>query len=72
MVSTGEIQQFLHGMDYPARKNDLVKKAQSNNAPGDVIDMLSKLPDQVSTPRWTSTKPSEKCRNSPKIQVDCK
>lgn len=46
MVSTGEIQQFLHGMDYPARKNDLVKKAQSNNAPGDVIDMLSKLPDQ--------------------------
>ncbi|MFA5652991.1 MAG: DUF2795 domain-containing protein [Desulfomonilia bacterium] len=33
-------------MDYPARRNDLVKKAQSNNAPGDVIDMLSKLPDQ--------------------------
>ncbi len=46
MVSTGEIQQFLHGMGYPARKNDLVKKAQSNNAPSDVIDMLNRLPDQ--------------------------
>ncbi|MFY9397216.1 MAG: DUF2795 domain-containing protein [Desulfomonilia bacterium] len=33
-------------MDYPARKNDLVKKAQSNNAPSDVIDMLNRLPEQ--------------------------
>jgi hypothetical protein len=46
MVSTGEIQEYLHGMSYPAGKNDLVSKAQSNNAPQDVIDMLNRLPDQ--------------------------
>jgi hypothetical protein len=51
MVSTGEVQEYLHGMDYPAGKNDLISKAKSNNAPQEVIDILGKLPDQrFSTP----------------------
>jgi hypothetical protein len=51
MVSTGEIQEYLHGMDYPAGKSDLISKARSNNAPQDVIDVLDRLPDQrFSTP----------------------
>jgi hypothetical protein len=51
MVSTGEVQEYLHGMDYPAGKSDLISKAKSNNAPQEVIDLLGKLPDQkFSTP----------------------
>lgn len=46
MVSTGELQQYLHGIHYPASKNDLKKTAQGNNAPKDVMDLIGKLPDQ--------------------------
>lgn len=46
MVSTGQLQQYLHGIHYPASKNDLMKTAQSNKAPKDVMDLIGKLPDQ--------------------------
>jgi hypothetical protein len=46
MVSTGELQQYLHGIHYPASKNDLKKTAQGNKAPQDVMDLINKLPDQ--------------------------
>lgn len=46
MVSTGELQQYLHGIHYPASKNDLMKTAQGNKAPKDVMDLIGKLPDQ--------------------------
>lgn len=51
MVSTGAIQECLRGMGYPAGKNDLIKKAKSNNASQEVLDVLNKLPDKkFSTP----------------------
>jgi hypothetical protein len=46
MVSTGELQQYLHGIHYPANKSDLMKTAQGNKAPQDVMDLINKLPDQ--------------------------
>jgi hypothetical protein len=46
MVSTGELQQYLHGIHYPAKKDDLMKTARGNNAPQDVMDLIDKLPDQ--------------------------
>lgn len=46
MVSTGELQQYLHGIHYPANKNDLMKTAQGNNAPRDVMELIDRLPDR--------------------------
>ncbi len=45
-VSAAEVQQFLHGIDYPARKNDLIKKARDNGASDDVMSVLNDFPDQ--------------------------
>ncbi|HNY64016.1 MAG TPA: DUF2795 domain-containing protein [Deltaproteobacteria bacterium] len=46
MVSTGELQQYLHGIHYPADKDDLMKTARANKAPQDVVDLIKRLPDQ--------------------------
>ncbi|HQI00692.1 MAG TPA: DUF2795 domain-containing protein [Deltaproteobacteria bacterium] len=46
MVSTGQILEYLHGIDLPKDKAGLVKYAQSKNAPKDVLDILNRLPDQ--------------------------
>jgi hypothetical protein len=45
-VSAAVIQEFLRGMDYPARRNGILEKARQNNAPNDVLDILNQLPDQ--------------------------
>lgn len=45
-VTPPELQQYLKGMDYPAGKDDLMSKARENNAPEDVIELISRLPDQ--------------------------
>lgn len=45
-VSTAELEKYLKGMDYPARKDDLMQKARDNHAPHDVIDLIERLPDQ--------------------------
>ncbi|HON38990.1 MAG: DUF2795 domain-containing protein [Desulfomonilia bacterium] len=45
-VSAAEVQQFLHGMDYPARKSDLIKKARDNGASDDIMRLLNDFPDQ--------------------------
>lgn len=41
-----EIEKSLKGIDFPAGKGDLVKKAKENGASGDVVDMLNKLSDK--------------------------
>lgn len=46
MVSTARVLEYLQGIDLPKSKSDLVKFAQSKNAPEDVIDFLNRLPDQ--------------------------
>ncbi len=44
-TSPAEVQKFLKGVDYPASKRDLVRKAQQNNAPSDVVNEIQRLPD---------------------------
>lgn len=41
-----EIEKSLKGIDFPADKGDLIKKAKENGASGDVVDMLNKLSDK--------------------------
>lgn len=39
-------QQYLSGINYPAKKEDLINHAKSQNAPQDVLAMLEDLPDR--------------------------
>lgn len=49
--SPSNIQKNLKGMKYPADKSSLINKAQENQAPSEVIDILSKFEDrQYSSP----------------------
>lgn len=43
-VSAAEVQKFLKGVDYPARKEDLVSKAREEGAPKEVIDEINRMP----------------------------
>ncbi len=44
--SPANVQTYLKGIDYPARKDDLLQKARANGAPGEVMDLLKKLPGE--------------------------
>jgi Protein of unknown function (DUF2795) len=46
MVSPIDIQKALSGMDYPARKEDIVRHAEQNGADPEVLDALKKIPDR--------------------------
>lgn len=37
------VQSYLKGASYPASKQDLVSVAQSNGAPGEIIDVIRSL-----------------------------
>ena len=41
-----QLQKYLKGMDYPARKADLIKRAEQNGADDQVRSTLEQLPDQ--------------------------
>ena len=41
-----EVQKALKGMDYPAKKQDLIEKARENGAPQQVMQVLENLPDK--------------------------
>ncbi len=45
-VNPIELQKYLGGIDYPASKDDLVKKAESNGAGDEVMEALRGIPDQ--------------------------
>lgn len=40
------VQKFLGGLDYPARKQDILEKAKQKGADKDVLDVLQKIPEQ--------------------------
>jgi hypothetical protein len=42
--SPANVQTYLKGIDYPARKNDLLRTARDNGAPEEVMDLLQQLP----------------------------
>lgn len=44
--SPANVQSHLKGVDYPARKEDLIRKARENGAPDEVMDILQKLPGE--------------------------
>lgn len=41
-----QLQKFLGGMDYPAKKDDLVKHAKAKGADEDVLFTLERLPER--------------------------
>lgn len=44
-VDPREVQQSLSGMNYPARRDDLIRHAAKNGASEKVISFLENLPD---------------------------
>ncbi len=45
-ISPISLQKHLKGTNYPASKDDLVHRAESNDAPDDVLAMIRQLPGQ--------------------------
>ena len=46
-LSAADFQVYLKGMDYPARKQDLMARAQKNNAPESVITTIESFSDRT-------------------------
>ncbi|MDP5182691.1 DUF2795 domain-containing protein [Blastococcus sp. BMG 814] len=46
MVSPIDIQKALSGIDYPARKDDIVKHAEQHGGDGEVLEALKKIEDR--------------------------
>ncbi len=54
-VNPVQVQKYLRGIDYPAKKNELVKRAREQGADQNVISTLESLPDQeFKTPKDVS------------------
>ncbi len=45
-VSASELQLFLKGVSYPAKKQDLVSAAKRNGAPNNVMDYINQMPEK--------------------------
>ena len=41
-----DVQKHLGGLDYPASKDDIVRKARDSGADDDLVQALEGLPDQ--------------------------
>lgn len=41
-----QVQKYLSGMDYPAKKQDILNKAKQEGADESIMGELEKLPDQ--------------------------
>jgi hypothetical protein len=46
MVSPIDIQKALSGIDYPAKKDDVVKHAEAHGGGDDVLEALKGIDDQ--------------------------
>ncbi len=46
MVNPVQVQRFLRGVDYPARKAQLVEAARRERADENTVVKLNRLPDQ--------------------------
>ena len=45
-VNPVHVQKFLGGLDYPASKEDLMKRAEQEGADQELRSILEQLPDQ--------------------------
>jgi Protein of unknown function (DUF2795) len=43
--SPSNVQKYLKGQDYPARKEELIRTAQKNKAPSEVMEVIKRLPE---------------------------
>lgn len=41
-----QVQKYLGGLDYPAKKQEIVQKAKQKGADDHILDILQKIPDQ--------------------------
>jgi hypothetical protein len=46
-VSPAIVERYLAGMHYPSEKEKLVSNARGKGAPGDVMDLINKLPEKT-------------------------
>ncbi len=46
-VNPIQAQKYLKGMDYPASKDDIVKKAKEEGADDELQDTLQRLPEDT-------------------------
>ncbi len=46
-VNPIQAQKYLKGMDYPASKDDIVKKARQEGADDELQDTLQRLPEDT-------------------------
>jgi len=44
--SPANVTTYLKGIDYPAKKDQLIKHAQQNGAESEVVNVLNSMPDQ--------------------------
>jgi len=44
--SPATVAHFLKGIDFPAKKDDLVKHAKTQHADKDVLDVLNHMPER--------------------------
>lgn len=44
--SPSNILHHLKGVDFPAKKDELLKQARKNDADKDILDVIKHLPDQ--------------------------
>ncbi len=44
--SSTNVEKYLKGVDFPARKQDLVEQAKKNGAPQEVQQEIQRLPNQ--------------------------
>lgn len=42
-----ELQKYLSGVDYPAKRDDLVRAAERNGADSGTLDVVRRLPDRT-------------------------
>jgi hypothetical protein len=42
-----ELQKYLSGVDYPAKRDDLVRAAEKNGADSGTLDVVRRLPDRT-------------------------
>jgi hypothetical protein len=45
-ISAETVYNFLKGMRYPARKNELIQQAKKNNADRNVLNAMDSLPEK--------------------------
>ena len=54
-VNPIQLQKYLSGIDYPARKQDLIERAQQRGADDNVVQTLKSLPrDDFNSPNDVS------------------